>query len=224
MLHRLGMVIAISGLIPELLAVLESITAQRHAGFCPIFFTRAQHWLETEEFSSCAADAQGAILKASMSGVVFFPHSPAPSTWLSPAMLRIARNINKQMYFIGVAIFQCNAQAMLYLAGFYTETSSWKLLTCEPINHSGSSTINTRSFVYCITYSFHNGFQIYTATVNDGNRSLESLEPFRCFFVHEGENGCFSWAIDSIAVPLNSTKDITNVSWSPSGFHNYERL
>ena len=80
MLQRLGIVIAISGSIPELLAVFESITAHRQAGFCSIFLTLAQHWLETEAFSSCAADAQGASLNASLSGVVVFPHSPAPST------------------------------------------------------------------------------------------------------------------------------------------------
>lgn len=79
MLQRLGMVIEISGFAPELLAVEESMTAQRHFGFCPICFTRAQQVGDTLADVSCAAIAQGASFMASLSGG-FRPHSPAPST------------------------------------------------------------------------------------------------------------------------------------------------
>jgi hypothetical protein len=39
MLQRLGMVMAVSILTPDALAVSESITAQRQLGFWPILFT-----------------------------------------------------------------------------------------------------------------------------------------------------------------------------------------
>jgi len=77
MLQRFGMVTAISGFTPDILAVFESITAQRQLGFWPILFTWLQQLAETGAFASCAADAQGTSLKASLSGLDF-PHSPAP--------------------------------------------------------------------------------------------------------------------------------------------------
>lgn len=79
MLQRLGMVIEISGFAPELLAVEESMAAQRHFGFLPISFTRTQQVEDTLADLSCAAIAQGASFMASLSGG-FLPHSPAPST------------------------------------------------------------------------------------------------------------------------------------------------
>lgn len=106
MLQRLGMVTATSGFTPELRAVFESMTAQRHFGFWPIFLTWAQHWAETEAFSSCAADAQGASLKASMSGETPLPHSPAPRTWFSSPMPRIKNRARKQMHFVEASIFR----------------------------------------------------------------------------------------------------------------------
>lgn len=79
-LQRLGIVMATSGLLPELLAVFDSITAQRQLGFCQSRFTCEQHLSLTGVCTSWAAMAQGYSLKASMSGLVFLPHSPAPST------------------------------------------------------------------------------------------------------------------------------------------------
>lgn len=101
MLQRLGMVMAIWGLIPDALAVLESKTAQRQLGFWPIFFTSAQQLSETGAFSSCAAIAQGASIIASASGDDF-PHSPAASR---PAMLSTTTSSpSRQMNFTDTAI------------------------------------------------------------------------------------------------------------------------
>lgn len=77
MSQRLEMVMAISGLIPAILAVLESITGQRQLGFWHSFFTLRQQPLEGVAFSFIAAGPQGASLKASASGEDFL-HSPAP--------------------------------------------------------------------------------------------------------------------------------------------------
>ena len=122
MLHLLGMVIATSGLIPELLAILESMMAQRQ--LTSISFTTVQHLSETSAFPSCAANAQGASFITSLS-MDDFPHSPAPKT---PAILRIIRNIRKQMYFVGAPIssMSCCAQKLINFAGFYTETGNSK--------------------------------------------------------------------------------------------------
>ncbi|MFS7958030.1 hypothetical protein Hanom_Chr07g00673411 [Helianthus anomalus] len=98
------MVIAISGFTPELLAVLESITAQRHFGFWPNFLTAAQQLPETEAFSSCAADAQGASLNASMLGSAL-PHSRAPFTSPNPAITRARRSPNRHIFFIEPSMF-----------------------------------------------------------------------------------------------------------------------
>nr|POF23143.1 hypothetical protein CFP56_66207 [Quercus suber] len=103
MLQRLGMVIAISGLIPELLAVLESMTAHRQAGVWPMIFTCWQQLSGTAAFTSCAAVAQGASFIASLSGVDF-PHALAPSTFSRPAMLTSTSKPRRQMNFIGAAI------------------------------------------------------------------------------------------------------------------------
>lgn len=65
------MVMATSGLMPELLAVSESKTAHRQLGFWPIFFTWTQQLSDTAAFSSCAATAQGASFIASLSGEDF---------------------------------------------------------------------------------------------------------------------------------------------------------
>ena len=90
-MHRLGMVMATSGLIPELLAVLDSMTAQRHWGLCfPMARTALQHPLDGAAFGSCAADAHGASLSAILSGGVA-PHSPAPSARHAAAASRRAR-------------------------------------------------------------------------------------------------------------------------------------
>lgn len=107
MLQRLGIVTATSGLTPELLAVLESMTAQRQLGFCPILLTWRQQLLETGAFTSWAADMQGASLKASLSGETF-PHSLAPSTL--PEVMKMlmrttmsSRRVKFQL-FIGVSM------------------------------------------------------------------------------------------------------------------------
>jgi hypothetical protein len=115
MLQRLGMVIAISGLTPELLAVSESMTAHRQLGFWPILFTWTQQLLETAAFSSSAAVAQGASFKASLSGVDF-PHALAPSILSTPAMPTITSNPRRQtnLFIIGPSIpVSHNAAAIL---------------------------------------------------------------------------------------------------------------
>lgn len=78
-MQRLGMVMATSALIPALLAVLDSMTAQRHLGLCfPMACTALQQEPDGAEPGSSAADAHGASLSATVSGGVA-PHSPAPS-------------------------------------------------------------------------------------------------------------------------------------------------
>ncbi|GLT75868.1 hypothetical protein SLA2020_475620 [Shorea laevis] len=103
MLQRLGIVMAISGLTPEALAVLESMTAQRQLGFCPILFTYAQQLAETAAFSSYAASKQGTSFIASSSGRVF-PHCPAASTLSRPQMLVATTSPRRKMNFSGAAI------------------------------------------------------------------------------------------------------------------------
>lgn len=102
-MHRLGMVTAISGLDPELLAVLESITAQRQLGFCPIFFTWAQQLLDTGAFWFCEAEMHGASLKASESGEAF-PHSPAPFTEHKPRRQKDKINATRMNRFTGISM------------------------------------------------------------------------------------------------------------------------
>lgn len=119
MLQRLGIVTAIAGSTPELLAVLESMTAQRQDGFLPMVLTCLQQPAETAAFSSDAADAQGASLKASISGDDL-PHSPAPSTPLSTLMLRTTRNARKQILFIDASISSMQ-YAKHYLAKQFIE-------------------------------------------------------------------------------------------------------
>ena len=78
-MQRLGMVMATSALIPALLAVLDSMTAQRHLGLCfPMLCTALQQELDGTELGSSAADAHGASFSAILSGGVA-PHSPAPA-------------------------------------------------------------------------------------------------------------------------------------------------
>lgn len=137
-LQRLGMVTAISGLIPELFAVLESITAQRHFGFWPIFFTWLQHPSETSASLSCAADAQGASLKASMSGEDF-PHSPAPWT---PAMPRIATSTRKKMYFLWTAISLMH-RAQINSGGFIARQAALMVLARETHNRQWTQHYNS---------------------------------------------------------------------------------
>jgi hypothetical protein len=68
------MVMATSGLIPALLAVLDSMTAQRHLGLCfPMLCTALQQELDGAELGFCAADAHGASFSAILSGGVA-PH------------------------------------------------------------------------------------------------------------------------------------------------------
>ena len=74
----MGMVMATSGLTPELFAVFESITAQRQLGFCSIFFTRSQQVPDGVALSLFAADKHGSSFTASESGE-FFPHTLAAS-------------------------------------------------------------------------------------------------------------------------------------------------
>lgn len=144
MLQRFGMVTAISGFTPDILAVFESITAQRQLGFWPILFTWLQQLAETGACASCAADAQGNSFKASLSALDF-PHSPAPYAplnWLTP---RIARNAMRQMYFIGASISSIQCRKHLSTSCFYTAIGSSKdtwLVTekMKPTRHSGGST------------------------------------------------------------------------------------
>lgn len=93
MLQRLGMVIATSGLIPAMLAVLESMTAHRQLGLLPMVCTAEQQLLVGAEFGSSAAEMHGAIRSAIRSGEDL-PHSPAasaPPSSMTPAVSTAAR-------------------------------------------------------------------------------------------------------------------------------------
>ena len=104
-LHLSGMVIAISGLTPENLAMLESTTAQRQLGFWIIFFTWRQQLLETAAFLSLAAVAQGINFKAWLSGEDF-PQAPAPSTFSKLERLITKSNPTRKMKLFGYSIAQ----------------------------------------------------------------------------------------------------------------------
>jgi len=77
MLQRLGMVMAIAGLIPACLAMGERNTAHRQAGIARAFLTWVQQEAGTLALALLAAPMQGLRLRATvLMGVL--PHSPAP--------------------------------------------------------------------------------------------------------------------------------------------------
>lgn len=128
------MVMATSGLIPELFAVLESKTAQRQLGFWPMLFAWRQQVLETAAFTSTAASAQGASLKASLSGVDF-PHGlVAPSTFSRTVVQTNRSKPRTKTNFIGASIPVChklrihNTKFSSTLTVQWNSASPWPLL------------------------------------------------------------------------------------------------
>uniref|UniRef100_J3M5G0 Secreted protein n=1 Tax=Oryza brachyantha TaxID=4533 RepID=J3M5G0_ORYBR len=93
MLQRLGMVMATSGLIPAALAVLDSMTAHRQLGLCPMVCTAEQQLLDGADCGSSAAETHGASRSATLSAEAL-PHSPAPSASAMPAASTKATSAN----------------------------------------------------------------------------------------------------------------------------------